>query len=266
MWDVFFPFEFLQRNCYCSKPRRNCFSFVPRQPWRSSRLKDWKSKCKKRIFSHLLLAFWPFQRRKAKSRVETPERGAVQGTEVNKRELNLKSQLLSEQSHIWDREISARWIAVTALSPFSCILGLSQPSKCQCTPCLQQVPISTPAGTRGCFFPSLVELTCTCPSQILEACAAQSLFFPSWYPRVCFSLLISALAVVLQDVTTAPAQARGSHLGLGHRDVNPNLFPCLLQCRFWAEYTKQGDATHLGSISLTLSFHTTMKQALGMFS
>lgn len=60
-------------------------------------VQDWKTKRAnvKKIFSHLPLTFWPFQRRKAKSRVETAKRGAVQGrgTKVNRRELNLKSQL-----------------------------------------------------------------------------------------------------------------------------------------------------------------------------
>lgn len=125
MWVVFFFFEFLQRNCYFSKPRRYCLSFVPQQPWR---VQDWKTERAnvKNIFppsSYLST----FSEKKSKvCLVLRHQRGAVEGrgTKVNEGELNLKSQLLSEckleQSNIWDRGNSARWIKMTDISQFSC--------------------------------------------------------------------------------------------------------------------------------------------------
>lgn len=147
--------------------------------------------------------------------------------------------------------------------------GLSQSNEFQCIPCLQQFQFPVLLEHAAVFFPSLLKLSCICslsnPPGLCCTLLVCCLLFPTSYPRACFSLLISAPPVALQDVTT-PAQGRGSHLGLGHRDVNQTFFlPPALQVFSRAEHTNHTDAIHLGNTSLTLSFHTTTKQALGIF-
>lgn len=121
----FFPLSFYSDTVTFLNPE--CIVFIL-FPISLGGVQDWKARRAniKNIFppSSYLLTF--SEKKSNVCLVLRHQRGAVEGrgTKVSERELNLKSQLLSEckleQSNVWDRENAAGQIKMTDLSPFSC--------------------------------------------------------------------------------------------------------------------------------------------------
>lgn len=115
IWDVFGFFELFQRNFWLFYDQYVLILFY----FNTGILQDRKTKYKKCFPpSSSLLTFLEKQRKLWPVLRQQRERD----TKVSERDLNLKSQLLSEckpeQSNTWNRENSARQIKMTDLSPF----------------------------------------------------------------------------------------------------------------------------------------------------